>query len=289
MKRFFLTLLGIIVLLVGLAVTAAGGAIVGFIGSDGKYDLAVGSGSGQGYALVFNQFEVTGSGQDAIRNLADITVGARSANGKDLFIGMAPATDVAKYLAGVPHDVVTDVGSGRAVSIPGNTAPKSPVEQNIWAASSFGLDPVMKLSTTSDKLTLVIMNLEPSTGVSADVLVGIQSGSIFTAGIVVLAVGVIIMLFSIWIFVRAARAGKRGRAKLPPGGGPPPPGPGGTPNLGPGYVSPGSYAQPQQQPQPQQWPQPGQPPIPGGYPSPQGNQPYPSYPPYPPAPPNPGR
>ncbi len=289
MKRFFLTLLGIIVLLVGLAVTAAGGAIVGFIGSDGKYDLAVGSGSGQGYALVFNQFEVTGSGQDTIRNLADITVGARSANGKDLFIGMAPATDVAKYLAGVPHDVVTDVGSGRAVSIPGNTAPKSPVEQNIWAASSFGLDPVMKLSTTSDKLTLVIMNLEPSTGVSADVLVGIQSGSIFTAGIVVLVVGVIIMLFSIWVFVRAARAGKRGRAKLPPGGGSPPSGPGGTPNLGPGYVSPGSYAQPQQQPQPQQWPQPGQPPAPGGYPPPQGSQPYPSYPPYPPAPPNPGR
>ncbi|MDP3971441.1 MAG: hypothetical protein Q8P61_00830 [Candidatus Nanopelagicales bacterium] len=277
MKRFFLTVFGIIVLLVGLAFTAVGGAVVGVVGSDGKYDMAVGSGSSQGYGLVFNQFEVTGSGQDSIRDFADITVGARSANGKDLFIGLAAAPDVAKYLAGVPHDVVTDVGSGRAVSIPGNTAPKSPVEQSIWLVSSFGLDPVVKLSTNVDKLTLVIMNLEPSTGVSADVLVGIHSGTVFPVGIALLVVGVIVMLLSIWIFVRASKAGKRKRLNTPPGGGAasggPPPGAGA---LGPGYVSPGTYAQAP----PTGYAQPVAPTPP----TPQ--QPYPSYPPYPPAPPS---
>lgn len=270
MKRFFLIVLGLIVLLLGLGAGAAGGAAVAVIGSDGRYDTAVGSAHGEGYALVFNQFEIHASGQETIRSVAEVTVGAHTLSGNELFVGLAPTKTVSEYLSGVPHEVVTDVSDAKTVSIPGNTAPTPPGEKAFWSERAVGLDPIMALPPDSSKLSLVIMNADGTTNVDAEVRVGISSGSAFPVGIGMIVLGVILIILAIWIFVRAGKARKR--PPLPPAASP-------STGAGLGYLPPASY--------------PGQPPVvpPSGQPvnapppGPGPLGPTPSYPAQPPGPP----
>lgn len=294
-KRAILIIGGIIVLLIGLAIGVAGGTVAAVVGSDGKYDWAVGTASTQGYAIVFNQFEVTGTGQENAKQFVDFTVGVHSANGKILFIGLAPAAEVSTYLAGVPHDVITEVTTGKAVTIPGDTAPKIPADQSFWTAQATGLDPSVSLLSTLGPQTLVVMNADPTTAVSTAVRIGVSSGSIFPIAIACVAIGLLLLVVAIWMFVRAAKAKRK--PSLPPTG-PPPAGAGiglgyGQPPSIPGYGSgyppagyppPGGYP-PAGYPPP---PPPAQPPVAPGYPPP---PPPPAQPPvapgYPPPPPPP--
>lgn len=259
MKRAILIIVGIIVLLMGLAVGCAGGAVATVVGSDGKYDWAVGTASSQGYAIVFNQFEVTGTGQQNAKQFVDFTVGAHSANGKTLFIGLAPAAEISKYLAGVPHDVITEVTSGKAVTIPGDTAPKTPADQSFWSAKATSLDPSVSLLSTVGPQSLVVMNADPSTAVSAVVRVGVSSGSIFPIAIAAVALGLLLIVLAIWMFVRAAKAKRK--PPIPPTNGPPSAGIGygqvpQIPGYGSGYPPPPAYP-------PVYAPPPGQPPVGG--------------------------
>lgn len=284
MKRAILIIVGIIVLLIGLAIGCAGGAVATVVGSDGKYDWAVGTASSQGYAIVFNQFEVTGTGQQNAKQFVDFTVGAHSANGKSLFIGLAPAAEISSYLAGVPHDVITEVTTGKAVTIPGDTAPKTPADQSFWSAKAIGLDPSISLLSTAGPQSLVVMNADPSTAVSTVLRVGVSSGSIFPIGIACVALGLLLVVLAIWMFVRAAKAKRK--PPVPPASGPPSAGIGSgigygrapqVPGYGSGYPPPPAYP-PVYAPPPNQAP-PGSP-GPGYPPSgpPFGQQPGP-YPP----------
>lgn len=278
MKRAILIIVGIIVLLVGLAVGCAGGAVATVVGSDGKYDWAVGTASSQGYAIVFNQFEVTGTGQQNAKQFVDFTVGAHSANGKTLFIGLAPAAEISSYLAGVPHDVITEVTTGRAVTIPGDTAPKTPADQSFWSAQATGLDPSISLLSTAGPQSLVVMNADPSTAVSTVLRVGVSSGSIFPIGIAFVALGLLLIVLAIWMFVRAAKAKRK--PPVPPTNAPPSPGIGygqaaPVPGYGSGYPPPPAYPPvylppPAQTPASPNYPPPGPPPgqTPGPYPPP---------------------
>ena len=54
----------------------------------------------------------------ADRDLATIRVRGAAANGKQIFIGVGRDVDVARYLAGVPHDEITDVDLRVTGSIP---------------------------------------------------------------------------------------------------------------------------------------------------------------------------
>ncbi len=259
MKRAILIILGILLLILGLSITAAGVGVVVVVGSDGAVDTNAGRVTGTGYALVFNNFQVeTPAAGTQAEQFADLTAGAVSTDGQPVFIGVGPSTEVTKYLTGVQRDVVSDISgnSAKVTPIPGTQTPSPPQAQSFWTVSASGDSPTVALDGSGAGDALVIMNSDPTSPVSVDLKVGLKSTVLFPAGIGLVVVGVIFLLLAIWAFVRARKARKRNN--LPPGGYP------AAAVAAPAYpanpypVPPATYPAPTQAPPPQ----PAQPPDP---------------------------
>lgn len=217
MKRAFLIILGILLLLIGLATAAMGTVLIVAVGSDGTYSAEAGKVGGTGNALLLNEFTVdTGGYTDTVQKFATLTAGASATNGQQVFIGSGPSAAVANYLAGVPRDVVSEIGgnSSKVIAIPGTTQPAAPDEQSFWTAKAEGTSPTITVEPRPET-TLVIMNADSSAPVAVDLRVGIKSAVVFPAGIVLAVVGLLFVLLAIWSFLAARRA-RRKKAALQP-------------------------------------------------------------------------
>ncbi len=211
MKRVILIIIGLILIVLGLGSLVAGSGIAATIGSDGKYTATAGTVKTSGYALVFNDFTVdTGGGKDAVAKVAEFTAGASAPGGKPLFIGVGPAAKVAKYLDGVPRDIVSDVTEAHShlVPIPGTQQPSAPADQTFWTAQGTGVSPTVKLPT-SENQSLVIMNQDASQPVNATLRVGVTSSKIFPLGIALAILGLLATILGIWLLVRARKSRKK--------------------------------------------------------------------------------
>lgn len=277
MKRVVLVIVGILLLLFGLGSIAIGTGIVVGAGSDGEFSAEAGNANGDGKALVFNDFAVdTGGTSDTLSGLADLTVGAKSTNGKRLFIGVGPVNQVNQYLSGFPHDIVSDIssdsGGTKVIPVPGKDQPAPPMDQSFWTVRAQGNSPRISIDPAATQ-TLVVMNADTSEQVAIDLQVGVKSRFLFPAGIGLIVVGAIFVLLAIWAFVRS----RKKRTDLPPGAYPPamatasgqvpqqyPPGP---------PVQP--YQPPNSAPQaPQAWQPPASPPVAGPPPTSPPTQPW---------------
>lgn len=314
MKRFFSVLFGILFLLIGLVLAGTGTFLAAAGGTQGKITSPAGSVAGSGNALLFNDFAIDTGGVDASK-FADMTVGAKSLNGKELFIGLGSTGDVITYLNDVPRDAVTNISKGQSTSnvapgvntpdalpglsngqstvtpIPGSKTPAPPTEQTIWTNSAQGMEPSIVLPGATAGSTLVVMNLDGSPNVSIDLTLGVDSPRVFYGAIALIVVGIILIIIAILLF---RKAGKLKRAKKeakqaqdaaaaqPPAPGHVPPAP-----TAPG-VPPAPPVPPQAPPIPPQAP-PAAPPEPPADPNagPQPGQP-PQTPGAPPTPPAPG-
>ena len=76
------------------------------------------------------------------RQWADLRVRAERPDGRPVFVGVGRRADVTRYLAGVPHTIVTDIDIDpfRATYSPrpGRRAPLPPARQPFWAAQASG-------------------------------------------------------------------------------------------------------------------------------------------------------
>ncbi len=225
MKRALLAVFGAILIILGIGTTGAGGMLAFLSGPDGVINADAGQVSGNGYALVFNEFTVNSSGHtERIRQFAEFTMGAKSRTGGQVFLGIAPATDVNNYLQTSARDVVSDLSNGtaRVVPIPGKTVPPAPNEQSFWTAKSQGEAPTISLAQSGDDQTLVIMNATAEPQVSVDITLGVESGAIFPFGLGLIVLGVLFLILGIWLVIRAMR---RRRNAEPPSTTAYPPGP----------------------------------------------------------------
>ncbi|MGV1036333.1 MAG: hypothetical protein ACOYD0_04820 [Candidatus Nanopelagicales bacterium] len=221
MKRVVLVIVGILLLLIGLGSIAIGTGIVVGAGSDGEFSADAGKANGNGKALVFNDFAVdTGGNSDALSGLADLTVGAKSTNGKRLFIGVGPVNQVNQYLSGFPHDIVSDIssdnGGTKIIPVPGKDEPAPPMDQSFWTARAQGNAPRISIDPAASQ-TLVVMNADASEQVAIDLQVGVKSRFLFPVGIGLIVVGAIFVLLAGWAFVRSRKKDEG----LPPGAYPP--------------------------------------------------------------------
>lgn len=243
MKRALLIILGILLLLIGLGTAAMGTVLIVAVGSDGTYSADAGKVAGAGNALLLNEFTVdTGGYTDTVQKFADLTAGASATNGQQVFIGSGPSAAVANYLAGVPREVVSEIGgsSSEVIAIPGTAQPAAPDEQSFWTTRAVGTSPTITVEPRPGT-TLVIMNADSSAPVAVNLSVGIKSAAVFPAGIVLAVVGLLFVLLAIWSFLAARRARRNAAARQPQPYVPPEPLP---------YFAPPTPPQPQPQPQP---------------------------------------
>ena len=103
-------------------------------------------------------------------HVADVKVSTSSS--AELFVGIGPAADVEAYLAGVGHDLVTELGvsAGDVTyrSVAGTAPLDLPGNQDFWVATSVGaLDQSLTWDLAQGEWTVVVMNEDGASGVEA--------------------------------------------------------------------------------------------------------------------------
>ena len=102
------------------------------------------------------------------------TVRIRSESERPVFVGIAREADLAEYLDGVEHAVVTELGREPEYSERRGGAPAGrPADQTFWAASATGAgEQTLEWEPEDGSWSVVVMNADASRGVAADLSIG---------------------------------------------------------------------------------------------------------------------
>lgn len=127
--------------------------------------------------------------------------------GKDVFIGIAPRSEVERYLAGANYSELLEVNyrpfRAEYREVEGSAQPGPPVEQGFWVASASGsgqqeIDWNIQPGTWS----VVVMNADAGPGVAVDLQAGFRSellgpiaAGLLIGGVVLLVIGVPLLIF----------------------------------------------------------------------------------------------
>jgi hypothetical protein len=165
-------IVGAVIALAGLITGGAGGALFATIGSDGKVSSGQQTFDTPGAALVTSAADLRG-----VAAIADVVGDPRvrlsldtSKPGSGVFVGVGPAKDVERYLAGAPIDEVKDleVSPFKLEHHPrsGTRRLAPPGTQSFWTAQATGADHAdFDWKATSGNYRVVVMNADGSRGV----------------------------------------------------------------------------------------------------------------------------
>ncbi|MCE3286534.1 MAG: hypothetical protein K0S64_140 [Gaiellaceae bacterium] len=148
------------------------------------------------YAIVSESADIDADGGEWALDTFLGTIRIRSESERPVFVGIAPAADVDRYLEGVEHDAVDDFDSSGdpEYSRRSGAEPSSPPgTQTFWAASASGLgERVLEWEPEDGFWRAVVMNEDGSRGVSADLSIGAELDSVLWIGIGMLVVGALL-------------------------------------------------------------------------------------------------
>jgi len=142
------------------------------------------------------------------RLLGDLRVRATStAASGDIFVGIAPTSDVREYLRGVGHAVVQDPGAGNEVIV-GNAPQQPPTAEAFWTKSATGQGTQEVVwQPREGSWTVVVMNSSGAAGVSADVDVAAELPALAEISVALAIAGVVFLILGgLLIYVGALRA-----------------------------------------------------------------------------------
>ncbi len=219
---------GRVVALIGgvVAVLAAGGlltagATVAIVGqtvrdSQGFYMTRDQSFATPGFGIVSETVHLPGSsGSRWVPEnlLGDVKLRAHAADGGPLFLGVARSGDVAGFLAGVRHAVVSDVSGAGGTPVyresTGGRAPAPPGQSRFWIAREQGAGELaLTWPAEPGDWTIVVMNADGSAPVAADAAIGATFPVMWRFLLVTLVVGGLLLALGLVLVVGALRAGR---------------------------------------------------------------------------------
>jgi hypothetical protein len=215
-----ISLLGAVVLLVG------GSVLVAVFRDGGWVESARKRVATPAYAIVSQPADADldpfgGEGLDV-----KVRVDVESVGGGEVFVGVAYAVDVERYLAGVVIDEVTDLrwtsGSVDTQRFPvGVLAPDDPRRQRFWEATASGPGrQVLEWPVRDGRFRFVVMNADGSEGVDVVGRVGLQLPFARPVGFAMIGVGVVFVGVAVLLVVLGIRAKPEPAvvASWPPGG-----------------------------------------------------------------------
>jgi hypothetical protein len=141
-------------------------------------------------------------------DVGSIRIWAESANpGKEIFVGIAPRSDVERYLSGANYSELLDV-SFRPFRVEyretqGTQQPPLPSRQDFWAASASGTgEQELDWNIQPGNWSVVVMNADASPDIRADLKAGFRSqlfgpiaAGLLAAGAILLVLGVPLLIF----------------------------------------------------------------------------------------------
>lgn len=224
-KKVVLIVVGSLLILVGLGATAVGAAILVVFGSNntvvtGPHQVATPT-----HALVSPPEDIQNESSIAAAvGTPSVMFRLTTSQPGGVFIGIGRTSDVNKYLSGVAIDQVTDISFTPyrldTQRRNGSVTPPNPVLQTFWVTKTSGATNARVVWPVSNgSYRVVMMRADASTGLIADARFGLtipHIGAIalglLIGGLVVLAIGIVLLIFGI-------------RARARPHGSPYPPTP----------------------------------------------------------------
>lgn len=205
--------------LIGLAITAGGGALVfadrtqrdsaGYVTSDGE-DYATST-----YAFATQSLDVpiVGTGGLVRSVLGKVRITSDSA--RPVFVGIARADDVSTYLGNVNRAIVSGSYEPRDATERGRGVPATPpATQRFWAASVSGAGQrTLTWRPRKGDWVAVLMNANGSRGVAARLRIGAEFPGAGWIGGAMLAAGLVLLAGGSFFIKRSVLRGRGGTEK----------------------------------------------------------------------------
>lgn len=225
-QKVVLLVLGSVAALIGLALMAGGGVLIGIHATqrdaDGFYTSSTERFDTPTYALTSEDIRLgtNPEGRDwaFLRNIGTARVEAESTlGGAPIFVGIARHADVERYLAASAHDQLTEVSLDPFEPTyrrqGGEAKPADPAAQGFWVASAAGAGrQTVTWDLESGDWDLVVMNADASRRVSVAASASIKTGLLLPIGIGLLAGALgfgVAAVILILVAVREADTGHR--------------------------------------------------------------------------------
>ena len=210
-RRVVLFVLGGVLLVIGLLAGIGGGALMALFGTNDTVDSGVQQVSTPTRALVSPASSIhdTSGVQTAFGSVRLRITATPAGAGQHIFLGIAPASAVDRYLSGVSHDVATDVSVDPfrlTLAHHGGTAtPPPPGSQSFWVAQASGNHPTLTWTVTSGSYRVVVMNTDAAAPVAFAVGLDLTIPHLFAIGLGLLIGGIVLIVIAIALIVLGAR------------------------------------------------------------------------------------
>lgn len=212
--KIALLILGAFVVLVGAGCTVGGGAVAALVGRDGWIDSGTQRLDSTGYAITTESGELEGEGglpADAWFDGMRIRFRAEDRDGGDnVFVGVARAGDVERYLAGVEYDVIDEYNATDSdavtANVPGDREPEPPASQSFWVEQVTGSgQQTLDWNPTSGSYRVVVMNADASPGVDVDGSAAAKIPHLIWIAIGILAAGIVTLIAGAGLILAGVR------------------------------------------------------------------------------------
>jgi hypothetical protein len=219
--RIVALVLGVLLLLPGLALVGAGGTLL-WADWTGRSDGYVVSPdevfTSQGYALVSERIDLQTDADwlPISAALGTARVEATGTGQDQVFVGIAPVADATAYLGQVQRTVIDDLGfdqpGSRSDDRPGGAPAGPPTDQDFWTAQASGPGTQqLTWEPAEGDWMLVVMNADGSAGLQVEARVGAEfpalagiAWTVLVGGLLLIALAVLL----IWLAVRTPRGGR---------------------------------------------------------------------------------
>lgn len=205
--------IGILMILAALALLAAGGTGLwadttqrsgGYVTTDVHRFSTAGS------ALATEPADLGSSGIGWLYSpglLDKVRVRVTPANpGLPLFVGIARADDVDRYLAGVSHTVVSDFFADKSEPVSGGRPQSAPAKQRFWVASTTGPGArSLVWNPENGSWTVVVMNADARPGIDVKADLGARIPDLLWITIGLLVAGAVLMAGGAFLVLGAVR------------------------------------------------------------------------------------
>jgi hypothetical protein len=224
---------GIVLLVIAMPVVIAGTVLLALFGSRGDLRSGPHQVTAPGRALISSVAEIKDSSdaREFFGNTRlEIEGTARSA-GHGVFIGVAPAAAVDRYLAGADVDVVQDFDLAPFTlttdRVPGTATPAAPGAQDFWVARAEATTGVAALTWTvrDGDYRVVVMNADASPGIDVDGTFGVVIPRAFALSMTVLVIGLVLGVLGLALLLVGLLMRPRPTPPVPPRAQPTLPGP----------------------------------------------------------------
>lgn len=212
-RKIVALVIGVVGVLIGVALIGGAATVLSLDVDDDGFDIT------EAHAFDSPTYAIVAEDPDGLADppswlIDEIRVRGTNPAGEGLFMGIGATADVDRYLSGVAHDEVTDLTFNNDSTIrevdyathEGTAAPTAPGLEGFWVALVEGSGTqTLDWSVESGNWTVVVMNADASTGVDADLAVGIKMPVLTTIAWIALAIGVVSLLGGGYLTYRGLR------------------------------------------------------------------------------------